>query len=194
MNQIDIDIFFWLNGLAGKVPWLDALFLIIMNDYLIPVLLSSFLLALWITGQTRMERLRSQWWMLVGVTGVGFSNIGVAVINVIWPRPRPFNELDGVNLLFYAPTNPSFPANPVAVGAAVATVFWVVSPRMSFMLFSITLLMGFARIYGGVFYPSDILAGVVLGIAASLSAALTFRLGHPLPVLFIRLLRSVALA
>ena len=48
---------------------------------------------------------------VVGACGIGISNVVVGLINITWDRPRPFiDHGDQVTLLFYPPTDPSFPA------------------------------------------------------------------------------------
>ncbi|GIT59871.1 MAG: hypothetical protein Ct9H300mP19_18190 [Dehalococcoidia bacterium] len=67
--------------------------------------------------------------------------------------------------MFYSPTDPSFPANPIAIGFAVAMGAWTVNRKFGLWLAMTASLYGFFRVYVGVFYPTDIVAGALVGMA-----------------------------
>ena len=80
------------------------------------------------------------------------------ILNMFYFRPRPFVELD-VNLLFYQPTDSSFPANSAAAAFGIAFGIWGVNRRLGWFAIAVAGLYGLARVYVGVHYPLDILAG-----------------------------------
>ncbi|MBI4305076.1 MAG: phosphatase PAP2 family protein, partial [Chloroflexi bacterium] len=112
-----------------------------------------------------------------------------------WARPRPFNAMpDQVNLLFYPSTDPSFPANPAAVGFAAATAVWLANRKLGVLLAVTTVVQAVARVYVGVFYPTDVIGGAFVGVViVGLPLALR-RLLRPLPELAIRAGRAFLLA
>ena len=121
---------------------------------------------LWLSGRTPDERERYQLATLVGISALALSNIPVWLLNITLDRPRPFvDHGDQLNLLFYPPTDPSFPANPVAIGFAAAAAAWSVNRKFGWWMFVAASLYGFSRLYAGVFYPTDIIGGAILGVA-----------------------------
>ncbi|MEE8442646.1 MAG: hypothetical protein V3S37_02760, partial [Dehalococcoidia bacterium] len=106
--RADEKAFLWLNGWVGHFPWLDVVVRAVVSDYLVPVLLSLVLLGLWFSGVTAKAREWNQRGVMVGLLGLGITNLAVQVINHFLFRPRPFTEME-VSLLFYKPTDSSFP-------------------------------------------------------------------------------------
>ena len=129
----------------------------------------------------------------MGMLGLGFASLAVQVMNHFLYRPRPFETLE-VSLLFYKPTDSSFPANPVAVGFAVATGVWLWNRKVGAVLFGVAAAFALSRVYAGVFYPLDVLGGAALGAGISVLMAVVLRLIEPLPTLVLRLARAVYLA
>ena len=195
MNAFDTEVLLWLNGFVGDFGPLDAAMRLIASDYLLPLILSMVLFGAWFAGKSAATREFYQRRVLIGSAAVGLSNAVVAGLNVAWHRPRPFVSLgDQLHLLFYPATDPSFPANPTAVGFAVVAALWKINPRLRAALIVLAALLGFARLYAGVFYPTDIIAGSAVGIIVAYLTGWLFRLFDPVPGLFIRLVRAFVMA
>ena len=195
MSSIDADLVIWLNGLSGNVKVFDDLMRLVASDYLMPVSFSLAMLGLWFSGKNPAERVRYQITMLIAISALSLSNIVVWLINISWDRPRPFVEHgDELNLLFYPPTDPSFPANPVAVGFAAAAAAWSINHKFGWWMFAAASLFGFSRLYAGVFYPTDIIGGAVIGIAVFIFTSYLRRFLEPLITSFVRLIRGLSAA
>ncbi len=193
VNPIDRALVIWLNNLSGHVAVFDDLVRIIATDYLMPLVFSLAMFGMWFAGRTAVERARFQYWVLIGIASIGMSNVGVVLINVAWRRPRPYVELEEIELLFYRATDPSFPANPVAIGFAAGAAAWMAHGKVGYWLFGAALIYGFTRVYAGVFYPSDILGGAAVGIAVTWGTTYLHRLFQPLTNMFVRFARGLAL-
>jgi membrane-associated phospholipid phosphatase len=74
-------------------------------------------------------------------------------------RPRP--QLVDLPPLIRTPTQLSFPSAHAATSAAAVHAFWHLLPWVP--LRGTALAMSLSRVYLGVHYPSDIVAGVLLG-------------------------------
>ena len=191
--RADERAFLWLNGWVGHFPGLDAIARLVVSDYLVPVLLSLVLLGLWFTGATAMSRERNQRAVMTAILGLAFAGLVVEIMNNFIYRPRPFSSLE-VSLLFYRPTDPSFPANPAALGFAIATGVWLWNRKAGAVLLGLATVFALTRVYAGVFYPMDVVGGAVIGAGVSLLAAVLLRWVEPLPTLALRLARTLYLA
>ena len=191
--QADERALLWLNGWVGYFPWLDTIVSAVVSDYMAPVLMSLVLLGLWFTGATTAARERNQRGVMTALLGLALANLAVEVIDQFLYRPRPFDTLE-VSLLFYRPTDSSFPANPAALGFAIAVGVWLWNRKVGAALLGVATVFALSRVYAGVFYPLDLLGGAALGVVASLLAAALLRWVEPLPTLALRLARAVYLA
>ena len=191
--QSDERALVWLNSWAGHFPWLDSIVKWVVSDYLVPVTLSLILLGLWFHGSTPGARERNQRGVMTAVVALVLANLTVELMNHFIYRPRPFETLD-LSLLFYRPTDSSFPANPAAVGFAVSVAVGFWNRKIGVALLAVAAIFSLARVYAGVFYPLDILGGAAVGATGSLLGALLLRWMEPLPSLALKLARSVYLA
>jgi undecaprenyl-diphosphatase len=195
MNAFDQNLAIWVNSLSGSSSILDSLMRWLASDYTIPPLLAITLIATIFAGRTSEERLRWQRAAFVGIIAVGVTNWAIAISNGMWDRVRPYEALsDDITLLFYPATDPSFPANPTGVGAAVAVALWGVGVRLRYFLIALTLLVAISRLYVGLHYPTDLLGGAVIGIAMAFAARGIMRLFDPAMNLALRAARAFALA
>jgi membrane-associated phospholipid phosphatase len=98
---------------------------------------------------------------LLGPFAIGLNY----VVKLIVKRPRPV--LEGLPPLGGAPSSLSFPSAHATSAFAVATAMTRVEP-LGALTFLLALALALGRPYLGMHYPSDVLAGAVLGIALGL--------------------------
>jgi undecaprenyl-diphosphatase len=94
-------------------------------------------------------------------------------------RPRPFNQLEGLENLTVPQDFFSFPSGHTAGAFVVAMSIVSCYPSLSGPAYAWAVLVGFSRIYLGVHYPTDVLAGACLGI---LSVKAGMLVGQWIPV------------
>ena len=199
MAHIDEVIFLWINGLVGSFPLLDRVVEWVVSDYLVPASLALTLLGLWFVGVERSVREKNQIGVLVALIAMALSSGLVLLINNGalfyhgYFRPRPFVDLD-VSLLFYEPTDSSFPANTAAAAFAIAAAVWCINKRAGAALLLLAVVYGLARVYAGVHYPSDIIAGAMIGIVVALLVFKLRGLLGPIPIMIIKAARILCLA
>ena len=191
--SIDAEIVVWLNQWAGRFALMDGLEKLIISDYFIPAFIGLCLLAAWFLGRDPQSRDARQRAVLKALIAVGFANLVVLILNQHYFRARPFEEYE-LNLLFYQPTDSSFPSNPAAVGFALAAGMWQGSRRLGALLYGLATLWGLSRIYAGLFYPTDVVGGALIGVGMSYLVALAFRLIEPIPTIVLRVTRTLHLA
>lgn len=87
-------------------------------------------------------------------------------------RIRPFNAHEEVENMVYPLDEFSFPSGHTSAAFLVATVIAYFSPVLAIPLFIFAFLVGMARIYLGVHYPSDIFGGIIFGVGIARVAIL----------------------
>jgi len=167
VTNIDKSILSWLNSWVGQWPLIDHITYVLVSDYFVPVSMALFMLGLWFSGNDAKTRQVRQKTVIRALIAIGLSNLVVLIINDYYFRPRPFNEID-VNLLFYKPTDSSFPANPAAVSFAIAHSVIRTKMTISKLPYVLAILWSSSRIFSGVFYPLDAIAGAAIGITISI--------------------------
>lgn len=90
------------------------------------------------------------------------------IIKNIVQRPRPFATFKELQIIVPIPSEFSFPSGHTASSFAAASVFFRQLPK-KLGLPSVILagIIGFSRLYVGVHYPTDVIAGVIMGILLS---------------------------
>lgn len=86
-------------------------------------------------------------------------------------RSRPYDCIRGLIPLITPPTDYSFPSGHTAASFAVGVLLFRKLPkRYGIPALVLAALIGFSRLYLGVHYPSDVLAGALLGTGISYAA------------------------
>jgi undecaprenyl-diphosphatase len=191
--SVDETLFLWINGLAGKWPFLDEFLKGIANDYFFIVSSCLVLLALWFGTREINQREENQKAIIGASVSLGIATAIVRIFNLFYFSPRPFTELP-TNLLFYQPTDPSFPSNSTAIVFAIAIAILLADRKAGAFLLFLAGLHGFSRIYVGVHYPSDVLGGAAIGAATAFLIFRLIKLLEPWPSRLLGLIRRFYLA
>jgi undecaprenyl-diphosphatase len=80
-------------------------------------------------------------------------------------RPRPFARLPSVKTLVPHVPQRSFPSRHVAAGLAMAMIARRAHPHLGLIMALVAAMLGVSRVAAGLHYPSDVLAGGVVGVA-----------------------------
>ena len=193
LNSADTELFLLINGFVGVAPFVDRVAQWVVSDYLMPIALALMLIFMWFIDRDPEVRVQRQLGVFVALAAMALSNSVVFILNFFYFRPRPFVDVD-VSLLFYRPTDSSFPSNAVAAVFGLAFGIWGVNRRLGWFALVAAGLYGLARVYAGVHYPLDILAGAAI---AAVVTFVVFRLRDllmPVLMLAIRLARIFHLA
>jgi undecaprenyl-diphosphatase len=167
MTAIDEAVFRWLNDLAGRSEFFDGLVRLLISDYLIPFVATLAIAWLWFAGKGDHETERFQHAALQGLMALGICQLAVALTNIGVGRLRPFEQLPDVTVLFYEPINSSFPAHPVATVVALGLVLWMVRRPVGATVLVLGLVLGAARIIAGLWFVTDVLGGIVIGMMSA---------------------------
>ncbi|MGI8547879.1 MAG: undecaprenyl-diphosphatase [Gemmatimonadaceae bacterium] len=169
--SLDYSLFQAVNGLAGQHRALDAL-MIGLASYS-PIVLALLLAGMWLTWKPRMQCGA----LVAGISALIALGIG-QIIGRAFPRERPYLTHQVALLVPHAPDT-SFPSDHATLAFAVAVLLWQVDRRLGMGLLLFGVLVGFARVFIGAHYPTDVLGGAVLGSVVSLFVA---RLSRTRPI------------
>lgn len=160
----------YAHSLIGRVPFLDGL-AVFFASYAPYLFVAAFVSVLYVkgafgdvTGLVRKQR-RLQFVLATILALLLASGIAAPAIHYAYGRARPFATF-GWTPLFAHDANPSFPSNHATFMFTVAASMWQLRRRWGYWFFAAAFLTGAARVYALVHYPTDILFGAVVGIAA----------------------------
>jgi len=128
-------------------------------------------LTLLIISRTRRVGLNSA--LALASMGI-INNLG---IKLLVNRTRPYDILSDLEVITRKPIDSSFPSGHTAVAFAMSTVFLLTLPkimekkvavRISIGFYILSTILAFSRLYLGVHFPTDVLAGILLGIGGGI--------------------------
>lgn len=193
MANADKALFLWINGLVGSFKLFDRAIEWVVSDYMVPASMTLVLVGLWFVGKDGFTRHKYQIGVLTALSSMALSSGAVFIINAVYFRPRPFDNHE-ISMLFYQPTDSSFPSNSAAATFAIAAAVWGVNQRIGSILFATATVYGFARIYAGVHYPMDIGASALIAVIVTSLVYKGRHLIEPLPTIVIKAARILCLA
>lgn len=94
--------------------------------------------------------------------------IGNITLKPLIGRIRPCEINDTVNLLIKRPTDASFPSGHTMSSFAAAVSLLYYNKKIGVVALILASMISFSRLYIYVHYPTDILAGIIIGVAIAI--------------------------
>jgi membrane-associated phospholipid phosphatase len=166
---LDITILQWIH--TQSTPFLDGLFLFFTTignvEYILPI--TVLILAYLVYGRKRQSALM----LLFGVGGAAVSNV---ILKLLFQRDRPSFWQSAITETGY-----SFPSGHAMISSAlilcIIILLWNTKYRLASIITGaiIVILIGVSRLYLGVHYPTDVIAGWSVSLVWVLIVAITVK-------------------
>jgi undecaprenyl-diphosphatase len=178
--MVNMDLYFFdlINGLAGRYAWLDFLG-VFLAKYFEYVLLFCLILFLFVypiksaisgvspeAKQFNRVNYRKYWRMVLeAIVAAVFTRFILAeIMRWLFFRPRPFVTNQVNQLINYNSLEASFPSGHACFYFALSTIIYFYNKKLGIIFYLASFLIVLSRVFVGIHWPSDILAGAILGI------------------------------
>jgi len=161
INYLDTSLFYLINHNMMKNMYFDIIMPFITNPRNFYIL---FLIIWFLMVFSSKYRYRIAGWSII--IAVAISDVlSSKILKHLILRPRPFEVLPDVYKLVSS-AGPSFPSSHAVNSFTVATLItlFLKNPVYTTIAFIVAFLSGFSRIYVGVHYPLDVIAGAIIGV------------------------------
>ncbi len=105
--------------------------------------------------------------LFAAILAFSIQLISQHLLKKFFRRIRPFKTLPDIRQLIKPPDEFSFPSGHTAGAFLMATLLSSFYSILLVPVYILASMVGFSRIYNGVHYPSDVIAGMILGIGSA---------------------------
>jgi len=162
MGDINLSLFNLIHSMSGRGYFIDAAG-IFLAQYL-PYLM--FLAFLWLAFFQQGLRRKIFFLIEAAIALILSRGLITEIIRFFYYSPRPFEAMSFQSLI--PESGGSIPSGHAAFLFALAMVIYFYNKRWGVWYFVLSLAVSFARIFAGVHWPLDIIAGAVVGILSGI--------------------------
>jgi undecaprenyl-diphosphatase len=161
---MNLELFNAIHGLAGRSRLVDGIGVFAADIMAYLMVLAAMYFAFSMCG----------WRQRIFVAAEGILAVLLAhdiinrAIRYFYPHLRPFAALNFTPLLLGKTPDNSFASGHMTIFFALSTIIFCVNRKWGIWFMVLSLLMGLGRIFVGIHWPVDILAGTGIGIFSGL--------------------------
>ncbi|WHY31479.1 undecaprenyl-diphosphatase [Bacillus wiedmannii] len=160
-SQLNIDAFRAINDLGKQYSSLNST-MVFLAEYMV-YFLGLIIIAYWFT-QSRQNKMVIIQAMIAFITAEIIGKLaGKLHLNY-----QPFAVLPNVNKLVDHAVDNSFPSDHTILFFSICFSFWLVHKKARWLWLVLAFCVAISRIWVGVHYPFDVLAGALIGIISAL--------------------------
>jgi undecaprenyl-diphosphatase len=167
MGDLDGEVYRWVG--EHRTGWLDPFF--------IALTVAGYAGLLWVALAIALPLLaRRRPTVVFAVTALAVWSVDlfVQILKELIHRPRPFEEISDPEPLTTLAVSYSLPSGHAATSFAGAVVLSYFFPRAAPWLLLLATAVAYSRVYIGVHYPGDVVAGAAIGAAWGVAAVLVY--------------------
>lgn len=160
-KEFDKKLIFLIND-KMKTKFLDR-FMVKFTNMGSAVFISMFIFSLIAFGNKETKR--------IGIETAATLAISQTItysLKSLLSRDRPYKVLKNLNTFGIKLKDYSFPSGHSSASFSVATIIAINMPVLSIFVIALALLVGISRVYLGVHYPTDVVAGIAVGVGSAL--------------------------
>ena len=157
--NFDSQLFYFLHSFDGRNEFLDQT-IFFVGEYLIWIIGLAFVCSIFLHYKKSLPGTKHL--PALALATALIANVCVSfVLKMLVQRPRPFQILQIHHLI--TDNTYAFPSGHTTFMFALATGVYAYNKKLAWALYTFGLLIGLARIMGGVHWPTDILGGAIIG-------------------------------
>ncbi len=159
LSMLDYNLFVLLNSWTS-LNFIDWFFVIcaVYFAYLMP----AILLGWWFAAKDRLIARKAI--ILATISAAFAREVVKTVIAAFWSRNRPFIAHQVHDLISKTDNQASFPSGHAIAMFAIAPVIYHYNKKLGWAMYVMSALTAVSRVVVGVHYPSDVIAGAILGV------------------------------